>query len=112
MNPLSNAAYLYLAAAIVAEVVGTTALKYSNGMSRPGAVAVVVLGYATAFWLMSISLKSLPVGLVYAVWAGVGIVLIKLVGVTVFREPVTLFSVLGIVLIAAGVVLLHIESKA
>ena len=68
--------YLYLALAISAEVVATTFLKLSDGFSRPLPSAVTVLGYAVAFYFLSLTLRSLPTGLVYAVWSGVGVVLI------------------------------------
>lgn len=68
--------YLYLALAIVAEVVATTFLKLSEGFSRPLPSAVTVIGYAVAFYFLSLTLRNLPTGLVYAVWSGVGVVLI------------------------------------
>jgi small multidrug resistance pump len=72
----SRMTYLYLAFAIVAEVVATTFLKLSDGFSRPLPSAVTVVGYALAFYFLSLTLRSLPTGLVYAVWSGVGVVLI------------------------------------
>ena len=104
----STSAYWLLGAAIGAELLGTSALKLSVGMTRVGPAAIVVLAYATSFWLLSMSLKSLPVGFAYAVWAGTGVVAMKLIGIGVFDESLSLMSVAGIALVAAGVILLHL----
>jgi small multidrug resistance pump len=103
----STSAYWQLGAAIGAELIGTSALKLSDGMARMGPAVLVVVGYIAAFWLMSMSLKSLPVGLVYAVWAGTGVVAMKLIGIGLFGESASLQSFLGIAMVATGVVLLH-----
>lgn len=78
--------FVYLVLAIIAEVVATSALKASMGFTRPLPSLLVVGGYAVAFYLLSLVLRSLPVGLTYAIWAGLGIVLVTLVGVVVFGE--------------------------
>jgi small multidrug resistance pump len=104
--------YAYLAAAIAAEVAGTTALKLSEGFTNPVPSAVVVAGYASSFYLLGLVLEELPVGVVYATWAAVGIVATALVGVVVFEETVDVAAVVGIALVVAGVVVLNVVSDA
>ncbi len=101
-------AYLSLGLAIVAEVVATSALKASDGMSRPGPALLVVVGYGAAFWLLSLTLRSLPVGIVYAVWSGVGIAGIAVIGALLFGERLGVAHALGMGLIIAGVVVLTV----
>ena len=103
--------FVYLVLAIVAEVIATSALKASMGFTRPLPSVVVVVGYGLAFYLLSLVLRTLPVGVAYAIWAGPGIVLVTLVGIVVFGEKPDLPAVLGISLIVAGVVLLQVFSK-
>lgn len=103
-------AYLLLTVAIVSEVVATSALKASNGLTRPWPVAVVVAGYALAFVLLAYSLKTLPVGFVYAIWAGLGIVGVALVGHFVFGETFGAVKIAGIVLVVVGVALVNLGS--
>lgn len=102
MNP-----YLLLGLAIVCEVVGTTALRLSDGFSRPLPSLAVAAGYGAAFYLMSLALKSLPLGFVYAVWAGVGTALVAVLSVVLFGDTVNLAGVVGVALIVAGVVVLN-----
>ncbi|MDR5897428.1 multidrug efflux SMR transporter [Halomonas vilamensis] len=103
--------FVYLVLAIVAEVVATSALKASMGFTRPLPSIVVVVGYGLAFYLLSLVLRTLPVGVAYAIWAGLGIVLVTIMGIVVFGEKPDLPGVLGIVFIVAGVVLLQVFSK-
>ena len=104
--------YLYLAAAIAAEVTGTTALKYSEGFSALVPTVVVVVGYVSSFYLLSLTLQELPIGLVYATWSAVGIVAAAAIGLVLFDEPIDLAAVAGILLIVAGVVCLNVLSEA
>ena len=104
--------YAYLAVAILAELVGTSALKLSDGMSRPAPGAVVVVGYGVAFWCMALALKTLPVGLVYAIWAGIGIAGIKAIGVVFFGESINPTAIAGTLLIIVGVVMVQLGSAA
>jgi small multidrug resistance pump len=97
--------YSLLALAILFEVAATTALKASDGMTRLTPALVVVAGYAGAFYLLALSLKSLPVGFVYAMWSGFGIIGVAIVGAAVFGESVSAAKILGFVLIIAGVAL-------
>ncbi|MBU7439175.1 SMR family transporter [Paraburkholderia fungorum] len=103
--------YALLAIAIVAEVVATSAMRASEGFSRLVPSAVVVIGYGIAFYLLSLTLKSIPVGIVYAVWAGAGIVLITLVALVLYRQVPDVPAIIGLGLIIAGVAVLNIFSK-
>lgn len=104
--------WLLLSLAIVAEVIATSALKLSDGFSRPWPSALVVAGYAVAFFFLALTLKRMPVGIAYAVWSGAGTVLITLVGVLAFRQKLDLAGVVGIALIVAGVLVLNLLSRA
>lgn len=101
---------LALLIAITAEVVATSALKASLGFTRLGPSLVVVAGYGVAFYCLSLTLNSFPLGVVYAVWSGVGLVLITLVGLLVYGQRLDAGAVVGIALIAAGVVVLNVYS--
>lgn len=103
--------YFYLSLAIVAEVIGTSALKASDGFTKWLPSLVTALGYGTAFYCLSMTLKSMPVGVAYAIWSGVGIVLISLIGLVVFRQRLDLPAVLGMAFIIVGVVLMNVFSK-
>ncbi|WP_457808674.1 DMT family transporter [Kushneria sp. EE4] len=103
--------YLYLILAICAEVIATNALKASNTFTRPGPSLITVVGYALAFYLLSMVLKSMPVGVAYAIWAGLGMVLTLLVAMVIFGERPDAPALLGIALIVAGVVVLQFFSK-
>ncbi len=105
-------AWLSLALAIVAEVIGTSALKASDGFSRLLPGMVVVAGYGTAFYFLSLTLRQMPVGIAYAVWSGAGTVLITLIGVLVLRQKIDVAGVVGIALIVAGVLVLNLLSKS
>lgn len=105
-------AWLVLGMAIVAEVIGTSALKASEGFTRLVPSVVVVLGYAVAFYGLSLVLKTLPVGIAYAVWSGLGIVLITLVAFVMYGQKIDLPGLIGMGLIVAGVVVLNVFSKA
>jgi small multidrug resistance pump len=98
--------YLYLLLAIAGEVVGTSALKASCGMTKICPSLFVIVGYALTFWALSIALESLPVGTVYAIWAGLGIVSIILIGIFVFGEQFTYLHFIGTAFIIAGVAIL------
>jgi len=98
--------YFALAVAIASEVLGTTALKLSDGFTNLLPAAVVVAGYAASFYFLSVALETLPIGQVYAIWAAVGIVGTATVGVTYFGESLDATAVAGLILVVAGVVLL------
>ena len=101
----------YLAIAIVAEVIATSALKASEGFSRLAPSIVVVAGYALAFFMLSLTLRAIPVGVAYAVWSGVGIVLISLAGYFVFGQRLDAPALIGMGLIVAGVAVIHLFSQ-
>lgn len=103
--------FVFLALAIVAEAVATTALKMSEQFTRLLPSAVVVVGYAAAFYFLSLSLRTIPVGVAYAVWSAVGIVLITVVGAVMFRQVPDLPAVIGLALIIAGVAVINLFSK-
>ena len=103
--------YLYLALAILSEVVATTALKAAEGFTRPGPAAVVIIGYGLAFFLLSRVLDFLPVGITYAVWSGLGIVLVTVAGAVVYGQIPDLPAVLGMALIVIGVAVIFLFSK-
>ncbi|MCD7060331.1 DMT family transporter [Pelagibacterium xiamenense] len=104
--------YLYLVIAIVCEVVGTSALKAAEGFTRPLPSIVVAIAYAGAFFFLSLTLKAMPVGIAYAIWSGLGVVLIALVGWTVYGQALDAPAILGMTLIVAGVAVLNVFSKA
>ena len=103
--------WLFLFIAIIAEVIATSALKSSEGFTKPIASIVVVLGYMIAFYCLSLTLKTIPVGIAYAVWSGVGIVLITTVAWFVFDQKLDLWGIVGIALIMSGVSILNLLSK-
>jgi small multidrug resistance pump len=104
--------YVALIAAIVAETIGTSALQASHQFTRLVPSVVVVVAYALSFYLLAIALKVMPVGVVYAIWSGLGIVLIAIAGFIIFGQKLDLAAVLGLGLIIAGVVVLHLFSNS
>ncbi|WP_018970219.1 DMT family transporter [Rubritalea marina] len=104
-------AYLFLLVAILAEIIGTSALKASDGFTKVVPSSIVLVAFSVAFYFLSLSLRSIPVGVAYAIWSGVGIVLISIVGWVVFKQSLDLAAMLGIGLIVAGVVVLNFFSK-
>lgn len=100
--------WVFLMVAIVSEVIATSALKASESFSRLGPSAVVVLGYAAAFYCLSLTLKTIPVGVAYAIWSGAGVVLIALIAWLLYGQTLNLAAILGIALIVAGVVILNL----
>ncbi|WP_046112964.1 SMR family transporter [Aquincola tertiaricarbonis] len=104
--------YLALGLAIVAEVIATSALKASESFTRWLPSIVTVVGYITSFWFLSITLRTVPVGAAYAIWSGLGIVLITTVAWLLFGQRVDLPGAIGMGLIIAGVVVLNVFSKA
>ncbi len=104
-------AYLYLAIAIIAEVAATSALKASEEFSKLVPSIIVVVGYGIAFYCLSVVLKTIPVGITYAIWSGLGIVLVTIVGIFAFKQQPDLPAIIGMALIIAGVVVLQAFSK-
>jgi small multidrug resistance pump len=104
--------YLHLAIAIVAEVIATSALKASDGFTRLGPSLFVVIGYAVAFYFLSLTLRTMSIGVAYAIWCGAGIILIALIGWLVLGQKLDLPAILGMALIVAGVAVINIFSKS
>jgi small multidrug resistance pump len=103
--------YLLLAIAIVAEVVATTALKASEGFTRLAPSLVVAVGYAVAFYCLALVLQTIPVGIAYALWAGLGVVLVAVLGAVIYQQIPDPPAVIGIALIIAGVVVISLFSR-
>ncbi|MFL1454505.1 DMT family transporter [Marinobacter sp. GN3S48] len=103
--------WLFLGVAIVAEVVATSALKSSDGFSRLMPSIVVVVGYVLAFYFLSLTLKVIPIGVAYAIWAGLGIVLIALVSWVIYGQKLDLPAIAGMTLIIAGVAVINLFSR-
>lgn len=104
-------AYLYLAIAIVAEVIATSALKASEEFTRLMPSLLVVVGYGVAFYLLTLVIRTIPVGITYAVWAGLGIVLVAGVSAVLYKQVPDLAAIIGMMLIVAGVVVINVFSK-
>ena len=104
-------AYLYLALAIIAEVAATSALKASEEFTRLWPTIVVIAGYGIAFYLMTLVLRSIPVGITYAIWSGSGIVLVTLASMVLYKQIPDFPAVIGMGLIVAGVIIINVFSK-
>ncbi len=104
--------WLFLSIAIISEVIATSALKSSNGFTQLWPSLVVVAGYAAAFFFLSLTLRTIPVGVAYAVWSGADIVLVTLIAWLAFGQTFDGFAVLGLTPIVAGVIVLNVFSKS
>lgn len=104
--------WLALSIAIVAEVAATSALKSTEEFTRLWPSLFVIAGYGTAFYFMTLSLRGLPVGIMYAIWAGVGIVLVALLGWLIYKQPLDLAAITGIAMIIGGVVVINVLSES
>lgn len=103
--------WIYLAIAIIAEVIATSALKASNEFTRLIPTVIVITGYLTAFYFLTLSLRVIPVGIAYAIWAGLGIVLIAIISWIVYGQKLDLPALLGMGLIIAGVLVINLFSN-
>ncbi|XCI75101.1 MAG: multidrug efflux SMR transporter [Flavobacteriales bacterium] len=103
--------YIFLMISIIFETIGTTALKYSEQFTRLIPSLIALVSYGLCFYFLSIVLKVLPVGLVYGIWSGVGIILVTLVGIFLFRQVPDVPAIIGIILIIVGVIILNLLSK-
>src|SRR5690606_18521014 len=104
--------WIYLIIAIVSEVIATSALKAAEGFTRWGPSLIVIVGYAVAFYLLSLTLRTIPLGIAYAIWSGVGIALVTLIGWIVYQQSLDIAGIIGIGLIVCGVIVLNLFSKA
>ena len=105
-------AYLYLAIAIVAEVIATSALKASAEFTKLYPSLIVIIGYCIAFYFMTLVLRTIPIGVTYAVWSGLGIVLVAIVGVVLYKQIPDIPAIIGMGLIISGVLVIHIFSES
>ncbi len=103
--------YLYLSIAIIAEVIATTALKASESFTKIYPSTVVIVGYAVSFYLFSHVLKTIPVGIAYAIWAGIGIAVVTIAGAFLYRQVPDVPAIIGIGFIVIGVVVINVYSK-
>ncbi len=103
--------YLYLAIAIIAEVAATSALKASEEFTRLYPSLIVIIGYMIAFYFLTLALRVISVGIAYAIWSGVGVVLVALAGMLFYRQIPDWPAVLGMTMIIGGVVIIHLYSK-
>jgi len=103
--------WLFLSAAIICEVIATSSLKSSEGFTKLLPSICVVVGYAAAFYLLSLTLKSIPVGIAYAIWSGLGIVLVSLVAWYMHGQRLDVWGIIGMGLIVVGVIVLNLFSK-
>jgi small multidrug resistance pump len=104
--------FLYLTIAVIAEVIATSALKASEGFTKISPSILVVIGYGVAFYFLSLVLKTVPVGVAYAIWSGLGIVLVTIVGAFVFGQKLDLAAIIGMLLILTGVVVMNVFSTS
>jgi len=104
-------AYVYLAIAIVAEVIATSAIKASQEFTQLVPSILVIVGYGIAFYFMALTLRSIPVGITYAIWSGIGIVLVAVVAAVIYKQVPDVPAMLGMGLIIAGVVVIQLFSK-
>jgi small multidrug resistance pump len=104
--------YIYLSIAIIAEVIGTSLLKSTEGFTKPGPTALVLATYGVAFWMLSLTVKTMSVAIVYAIWCGGGIFLIAMIGWVFLKQQLDFPAVLGICLICAGVVVIQLFSNS
>ena len=103
--------WIFLSVAIVSEVIATSALKATGEFTRLWPSVIVVVGYLTAFYFLTLTLRTVPIGIAYAIWSGVGVALIALVGWLFYKQTLDIPALVGISLIVAGVVVLNVYSK-
>lgn len=103
--------YLYLAIAVTAEVIATTSMKAISGLSKPLPLMLVIAGYGISFWMLSLVVKTIPVGVAYAVWAGLGIVLVSIAATFIYQQRLDLPAMLGMGLIVTGVMVIQLFSQ-
>ena len=103
--------YFYLTLAIIAEVIATSSLRATEEFTKPLPTLIMVMGYGLAFYFMTLALRTLPLGVTYAVWSGLGIVLISIIGVIFYNERLDIAATFGMGMIIAGVLIIHLFSS-
>ncbi len=103
--------WLYLTVAIISEVIATSAVKSSDNFSHLLPSVIVVVGYAIAFYFLSLTLRFIPLGVTYAIWSGAGVAIVSIVGAVVYKQVLDMPAIIGIGLIVSGVVVLNLFSK-
>ena len=104
--------WFYLIIAILAEVIATSALKYAEGFTKPVPSAIVIAGYAVAFYFLSLTLQHMSVGIAYAIWSGLGTLLIAITSAVLLKQKLDTPAIMGLALIVAGVVVINVFSKS
>ena len=104
--------FLYLSIAIIAEVIATSALKASNGFSVLWPSLATIAGYAVALFFLSLTMKTIPMGIAYAIWSGAGIILISTVGLLVFKQQLDLPALIGLAFMIIGIIFINVFSKS
>lgn len=107
-----GAGYLWLAGAIISEVIGTSALKASDQFTRLVPSLITVAAFVCAFYCLSVTLRTIPVGIAYAIWSGIGIVLISVIALVLFGQTLDMPALIGMALIIAGVVVINLFSRS
>lgn len=105
-------AHIYLAIAIIAEVIATSSLKAAEGFTKLGPSLVVIIGFGVSFYCLSFALKTIPIGIAYAIWSGLGIVMISIIGLLVYGQKLDMPAVIGIAFIIAGVAVMNLFSNS
>ncbi|WAG78620.1 multidrug efflux SMR transporter [Metapseudomonas furukawaii] len=104
--------YIYLSIAIAAEVIATTSMKAIDGFNKPLPLILVIGGYTLAFWMLTMVVKSIPVGIAYAIWAGLGIVLVSIAALVLYQQKLDAPAVVGMGMIVSGVVVIQLFSSS
>ena len=104
--------WIYLITAILGEVVATSSLKLAEGFTKLVPSIIVVIGYGVAFYFLSLALKYIPLGIAYAIWCGIGIVFVTIIGLVFFKQAIDISAIIGIVLIFIGVLVINLFSKS
>ncbi|SPL71705.1 DMT family transporter [Acinetobacter stercoris] len=105
-------AFIYLIIAIIAEVIATSAMKASNGFTVLAPSLLTIAGYALAIYCLSLTMKSIPVGITYALWSGAGIVLVSLVGFFYYKQHLDFAALIGLAFMISGILIIHVFSKS
>jgi small multidrug resistance pump len=104
--------YIYLTIAIIAEVIATSSMKALDGLNKPIPLILVVVGYSISLYLLSLVVKTIPVGIAYAIWSGMGIVLVSIVALFIYQQKLDIAAIAGMSMIVAGVVVIQMFSNS